>query len=172
MVAEKYHFTVVRENKWNDERLGRFEIHIPAHDGSDPAQKVDNFHSYIKLTLNGKEVVLKTVQHDDRIGEASVNPSIFKGHQLNTIVLEPTTKTAFLKYKSSQIKFWESGWPALLLGIIGLAIDGAFAIGKASNTLVVFHLSEYETGFWMGVALLLKSVALVLLFIKGVNDAK
>jgi len=172
MVAEKYHFKVVRENKWNDERIGRFEIHIPKHDGSDPIQEVINYHSYIKLTLNDKKVVLKTVPHDDRAGEASVNPSIFKGSLIDNIILKEATKTEFLKYKSSQIKFLESGWPALILGVIGLAIDGAFAIGKANNNLVVFHLSDYETGFWMGVALLLKSVALILLFIKGVNEAK
>ncbi len=170
MEPSEYKFTILHELQWDNEKIGRFDIFLPQHDCG--RNEVEDYYSFVKLTLRKEEAVLKLNQRSNRLCQASIHPSVFPKQDLAGIKMEAASEKEWVQYKAKQIKFWESGWPALILGILGIVIDGSFAIGKAKESYIVFHLNDFWMLFWMILALVLKGVALYLLFKKTIKEAK
>lgn len=170
MELKEYKFGLDKESSWDADKIGRFDAFFPKEDfnGIDVAE--EDIPKYIKIVIGGKTHYLKRTLKSSRKSNIYVNPSTYSGDALKSIAIEKSSEIYFLIYKvRNDINQKISTW-GLVIALIGLLIDGSFAIGKAGY--VKFVLTNREIFVWMVAALILKAVGLALIYFKGLKESK
>lgn len=142
----KFEFGLDKSEFWdNCVKIGRFDALFPKVDLNN--LELDNkdaepIPKYIELTLENKTHHLRSVMKDSRVGNIYVSPSTYSGEMLNRVTPKPSSSFKYWVYRMKYDKNLHFALLGLIIAILGLVIDGSFAIGKTG--FIIWHLSERE----------------------------
>lgn len=132
----------------------------------------DTFPKYIQISANGAKATFKTKCVAQGRNYIYINPKVLPGTDTeDDVVFYEVKEIAYLFFRQRHDSSIRLAFLGLGLGIIGILIDGSFLIGKIPS-LVVFHLSDVQTGLLTGASMALKIIGLGLVYWKGLKEAK
>jgi hypothetical protein len=132
----------------------------------------DAFPKYIRISANGKKAIFQTKCVAQGKNYIYINTKALPGtDQEDDVAFDEVKQGAYLLFRQRQDPSMRLAFLGLVLGIIGILIDGSFLIGKIPS-LVLFHLSDVQTGLLTVASMALKVVGLGLVYWKGIKEAK
>jgi hypothetical protein len=169
-VTQEYEFVLEHKASLEDCSIGAFEAVYSFEDKNE--KKIETFPSFIKITRDNKTRFFKTRPAGKYKATLFINPKALEGKDNeDTIAWSEVTKRAFFLHRQWHDPSLRLLWIGLFLAIAGTFIDGSFTIGKYPN-LVLFHPTSQQIGILLWLAMLLKVVGLIMVYVKGVREAK
>jgi hypothetical protein len=164
-----YKLGLDKETIWDNEIVGRFDMLFPKVDFE--GKPIEGVPIYVVILLNGKKHYLKSKIKQSRRGNIYVSPQVYDGNNsIPEFSCDKASEISAIFYKLRNDHNQQIAFGGLILAIVGVIIDGAFAIGKTG--LILFTLSVHTTAFFLGLTMVLKVIGLYLIYWKGLRESK